>query len=63
MESDPSLIFVIALLALYFLPSIIAGIRGHRNGAAISIVILFLGWTLIGWVGALVWSVAARRTD
>lgn len=56
-----SLIFFGALIALYFLPSIIAGKRGHRNGAAIGIVNLFLGWTLIGWVVALAWAVYEER--
>ncbi len=51
----------VVLIALYFLPTIIALVRFHRNSAAVSIVNLFLGWTLIGWVVALAWSVAAKR--
>jgi hypothetical protein len=50
------IIFVFSL-ALYFLPSIIA-IAGHRrNAAAIFLLNLLLGWTFVGWVVALVWSV------
>jgi len=53
-------IFVLPIaLALYFLPSIIAGVRDHRNGASIAVLNLFLGWTFIGWVVALVWSLSA----
>ena len=43
---------------LYFLPTIIAASRKKRNIAAIAVLNIFLGWTLIGWVIALVWSVA-----
>ena len=41
---------------LYFLPSIIAAYRNHPNVAGILILNVFLGWTLLGWVGALIWS-------
>lgn len=44
---------------LYFLPSLIAGGREHRNVGAIFALNLLAGWTFIGWVGALVWSVMA----
>jgi hypothetical protein len=42
---------------VYFLPAIIAN-RRHPNATAITVVNLFLGWTLVGWVAALVWAVA-----
>jgi hypothetical protein len=41
---------------LYFLPAINARKRCHPNTAAIFVINLFLGWTLLGWVGALAWS-------
>jgi Superinfection immunity protein len=41
-------------LAIYFMPSIIGS--GKRNVGAIFILNLFLGWTFIGWVVALVWA-------
>lgn len=44
------------LAALYFLPSIVAVARSHNNTAGIVVLNIFLGWTLLGWVGALVWS-------
>lgn len=44
------------LLGFYFLPTIIAVMRGHRQTVPILLLNLFLGWTLIGWVVALVWS-------
>lgn len=44
------------LLLLYFLPAYIARRRRHRNGPAIFVLNLFLGWTFLGWVLALVWA-------
>jgi hypothetical protein len=44
---------------LYFLPSILAFARSKRDWGAILILNLLLGWTAIGWVIALVWSVKA----
>jgi hypothetical protein len=45
---------------MYFLPSIIALVRGKRDVVAIVVLNFFLGWTVIGWVVALVW---ALKTD
>ncbi len=44
---------------MYFLPSIIALARSKRDIAAIVLLNFFLGWTMIGWVVALVWAVKA----
>ena len=45
---------------MYFLPSIIALARSKRDIAGIILLNFFLGWTMIGWVVALVWAV---KTD
>jgi hypothetical protein len=50
------LVFIL-LLALYFLPTIIAMVRGRRNTLAIFLLNFFLGWSFIAWVIALVWAV------
>lgn len=49
---------VLLCLTLYMLPAGIGIIRGRSNAGAIFVLNLFLGWTLIGWVIALVWAVA-----
>ncbi|HVM48404.1 MAG TPA: superinfection immunity protein [Candidatus Acidoferrum sp.] len=51
------LLFLIAFI-LYFVPAAIAVLRGKQNALAIIVLNLFLGWTFLGWVIALVWSVA-----
>lgn len=53
------IVFVIGLAALYFLPSLIAVRRNHYQQMPIMAVNLFLGWTLIGWVVTLAWSLQA----
>ena len=50
------LVEVLVLLVLYFVPTIVAELRKHHNTLAIGAVNLFLGWTVIGWVAALVWA-------
>lgn len=51
------IIIIIFLFVIYFLPSIIAiYFREHQSQIAIFVVNLFLGWTLLGWVVALAWS-------
>lgn len=54
------IILLIFLGVLYFIPSFVAGNRHHRNQGSIFILNLFLGWTLVGWVAALVWSASAQ---
>jgi hypothetical protein len=38
------------VLVLYFLPTIIAGMRHHHQAGTITVLNLFLGWTFLGWV-------------
>jgi uncharacterized membrane protein YqaE (UPF0057 family) len=56
-------IFVIfmVLMALfaYFLPTVVAEARGHQNSGMIFLANLLLGWTILGWIGALVWAATA----
>jgi len=47
---------ILILLTFYLLPTIVAALRRHRNAPAIAVLNILAGWTLIGWVGALVWS-------
>ncbi len=49
--------FALIGLALYFLPTIIAAARRAKNLVVILLVNIFAGWTVIGWIVALVWSI------
>jgi hypothetical protein len=54
---------LITLLSLfYFLPVAIAFYRQRVNTGAIFALNLFLGWSLIGWVIALVWALKDEET-
>ena len=45
----------------YLLPWAIAASRGKANQWAVLLVSLFLGWTVVGWIVALVMSLTAHR--
>lgn len=50
-------IFLLVSLFLYFLPAFLA--RNKSNFTAILLVNLFLGWTFIGWIVALIWALSS----
>lgn len=52
------ILFFIGII-IYFLPAFNASSRKHPNTSSIFLLNLFLGWTLVGWVAALVWSASA----
>jgi T4 superinfection immunity protein len=43
-------------LCLYFVPAFIAFRAKHSNAGALFALNLLLGWTVIGWIVALVWA-------
>lgn len=49
-------VVIAVLTAGYMLPWAIAVCKGSPNVTAIFWVNLLLGWTLLGWVAALIWS-------
>ena len=54
-------LFILAAVTIYFLPTLIAALRGHSQFASISLVNFFLGWTAIGWFLTLLWALAPQR--
>ena len=50
------------LFTLYFVPVLVADVRDHHNKMAIAVLNVCLGWTLLGWVGALVWACTAVKS-
>jgi hypothetical protein len=50
------IIFFLVLVFAYLLPFIVAMGRKHNNAGAIGLLNIFLGWTFLGWVIALIWS-------
>jgi hypothetical protein len=54
-------ILITILSFFYFLPFAIAFRRRRANTGAIFALNLFLGWSLIGWVVALVWALKEEQ--
>lgn len=57
--ADSAISFIIAAyiaLNLYFLPTLIADGKRTQYTVAIFALDLFLGWTIIGWIGSLIWA-------
>jgi Superinfection immunity protein len=51
-------LLLVLLFVPYWLPTIIAFVRHQPSRGGILALNLFLGWTFIGWVLALVWSLS-----
>jgi len=41
---------------IYLAPTLLAWNRSHHNQFAIFLLNLLLGWTVLGWIAALVWA-------
>jgi len=55
------MLFILPSLAVYFVPTIVAIVRHARNVLGIVLLNIFGGWTLVGWIIALVWSIRDER--
>jgi len=55
------IVFYVSLVALYLLPVYEASKRRHPRIVPISLIDILLGWTVVGWIVALVWAV--RRPE
>ena len=51
------------IIVIYFCPTIVATNRKHPNTISISILNTLLGWSIIGWILALIWSTSYFRPD
>jgi len=56
MELRFGMMMLLLISILYFLPFLTAFMRYHQNSLPIFIVNVFFGWTLIGWISALIWA-------
>jgi len=57
------LLLVVLIFVLYFLPAVIALLRKHKNKLAIFLLNFLLGWTVLGWVASLIWSVMKKADE
>ena len=57
------ILLIIVVGVVYHVPSVVALVRDHPSKGAIIALNILLGWTLLGWVGALVWSLTGTRRE
>lgn len=51
-----AIILYLVIIMIYILPTIIAEIKEKENIMSIFILNFLLGWTIIGWIIALIWA-------
>ena len=61
MDAIITLVFAFVCFYIYFLPSFIAHGRSRKDKGAIIALNTLLGFTFVGWVVALVWSLTGER--
>ena len=57
-----ALVLILLSVVIYFIPSFVANSKQHPFMTGILLLNLFLGWTILGWVVALVWAVSPPAT-
>lgn len=58
------LVLLLVIAVLYFLPTVIAVSRKLNKPAGVIALNVLLGWTVIGWIGALVMAFSMEtKTD
>lgn len=55
------IVLLLFMAPVYLAPAGIAIVRKHRNALAIGLLNVLLGWTVIGWILALIWAVYRER--
>lgn len=54
---------ILFLLVMYGVPTFVAALRKHASFGGIVVINLLLGWTIIGWIIALAWSLSDPRRN
>lgn len=54
------LLFFLFCFVIPFLPTIVAALRHSEHLLAIFLINFFLGWTVIGWIVALIWAATSQ---
>lgn len=55
------MVLILILMFIYFIPYLVA--FDKKNADAILVLNLFLGWTLLGWVAALIWAMVSPKRE
>jgi len=52
---------IVIVTICYFFPSLIAEVRNSENSILVFLLTLFFGWSVIGWILALIFAFTGRR--
>jgi hypothetical protein len=52
--------WILVILTWYMAPWLISVMRKHKDCSSIFVLNFFLGWTGLGWIGALVWAFSSN---
>jgi Superinfection immunity protein len=63
MDNLIGFLVLVTIWEFYILPTIAAWLLRHHQLYAIGVLNLLLGWTLLGWIGALVWAFTTKREE
>ncbi|WPB59040.1 superinfection immunity protein [Xylophilus sp. GOD-11R] len=63
MEKFAAVMAYVFAVLLYLLPIYEAVSRDHAKAVSIGLVDLLLGWTIVGWIVALVWALRAPKPE
>jgi S1-C subfamily serine protease len=55
------ILIIIILAGAYFIPTIVAWKKHHENAVAVTLVNVFLGWSLIAWIITLIWALDKKH--
>ncbi|MFH1002863.1 MAG: superinfection immunity protein [Chloroflexota bacterium] len=55
------ILMVLPTIAIYFTPTIVAIFRRARHLPGILVLNILAGWTFLGWLAALIWSIRDRK--
>jgi len=61
-DGAQTFLLLVVFLILYLLPTKVAESRHKRNIWAIFTLNLLLGWTVVGWIAAMVWALTYDDT-
>lgn len=56
MEAMVAAFMLTALVCIYFIPAALAYHRRHKNRLSVLMLNIFLGWSGLGWIVALIWA-------
>jgi len=54
--------FILFFFFMYCLPTLIAIVRQAPSALGVAMLNFFLGWTVVGWILALIWALAANTS-